>query len=87
MYRKITPDLEAFQIPATQGTWPQWALDAWAEGVIRPYPGPIGAEGVYHVSGADIRMRAVVGDWITRNPEGVLCAVAAGVFAADYEAV
>lgn len=87
MYRKITPTVEAFEVTTNQAAWPSWARSAWAGGTIRPYPGPIGEAGVLHVSGADVRMRAGLGDWIVNGDDGMLLVVPAADFSGQYEVV
>lgn len=88
MYRKKTPFVEAFQLTAAPGTWPQWAKDAREAGSITFFPGLQGSSGAVNVSGAEGRnMRADVGDWIVLDENAMLCVVKLDDFEASYEPV
>lgn len=88
MYRKKMPNVEAFAITADRQQWPAWARTAWDADTIRPFPGLIGERGdVFHVTGADLRTRANVGDWIVKGDDDLLLVVAPAEFSAEYEDV
>lgn len=83
-FRKKPVEIEAFAPTDQNGTWPAWALEAEAAGILVRQPGP---EAVWKVTTLEGEHISTAGDYLIRGVKGELYFCKPDIFAETYDAV